>query len=116
MRPYLNAAIKLEPFRLLLSPIFLSSSSIGSPTFPFRNFQFPTETRAPRHVILRRCCCRAMGTSSPEAAVRVQVRDKIELTEIEKKIFDRLLNTLRQFNLQTELRVAGGWVRDKVSQ
>ncbi|XP_043809354.1 tRNA nucleotidyltransferase cca2 isoform X2 [Manihot esculenta] len=114
MRPYLNAAIKLEPFRLLLSPIFLSSSSTGSPTFPLRNFQFPTETRAPRHVILRRCCCRAMGTSSPEAAVRVQVRDKIELTEIEKKIFDRLLNTLRQFNLQTELRVAGGWVRDKL--
>ncbi|KAF2297388.1 hypothetical protein GH714_022642 [Hevea brasiliensis] len=55
-----------------------------------------------------------MGTSSLEAVVRFQVKDKIELTEIEKKIFDRLLNTLLHFNLQTELRVAGGWVRDKL--
>ncbi|XVE94452.1 hypothetical protein REPUB_Repub02eG0009800 [Reevesia pubescens] len=42
-----------------------------------------------------------------------QVKEQIELTETEKKIFDRLLNTLRHFNLQTQLRVAGGWVRDK---
>lgn len=46
--------------------------------------------------------------------VVVQVKGKIELTDTEKKIFDSLLNTLRHFNLKTELRVAGGWVRDKV--
>ncbi|XP_031266869.1 tRNA nucleotidyltransferase cca2 isoform X1 [Pistacia vera] len=46
--------------------------------------------------------------------VVVQVKEKIELTETEKKIFDSLLNTLRHFNLKTELRVAGGWVRDKL--
>ncbi|KAJ9167161.1 hypothetical protein P3X46_021831 [Hevea brasiliensis] len=116
MRPYLNSAIKIEPFRLLLSPILRRSSSSSSSirTFTFRNFQFPTGTRAPGHLILRRCRCRAMGTSSLEAVVRFQVKDKIELTEIEKKIFDRLLNTLLHFNLQTELRVAGGWVRDKL--
>ncbi|KAF3774676.1 CCA tRNA nucleotidyltransferase, partial [Nymphaea thermarum] len=45
---------------------------------------------------------------------RVQVKDRIELTEKERKIFDRLLQVLRHFELKTELRVAGGWVRDKL--
>lgn len=54
--------------------------------------------------------CRAAMTT----AACVQVKEQIELTETEKKIFDRLLNTLRHFNLQTQLRVAGGWVRDKL--
>jgi hypothetical protein len=44
----------------------------------------------------------------------VQVRDTIELDETEEKIFKRLLGTLDHFGLETELRVAGGWVRDKV--
>ncbi|XP_019441997.1 PREDICTED: putative CCA tRNA nucleotidyltransferase 2 isoform X2 [Lupinus angustifolius] len=43
-----------------------------------------------------------------------QVRDNIQLSDVEKRIFDRLLATLRHFNLQTHLRVAGGWVRDKL--
>lgn len=53
---------------------------------------------------------------SSEAAARavIEVKDKIELNEVEKQIFDRLVNTLRHFNLNTELRVAGGWVRDKL--
>lgn len=42
------------------------------------------------------------------------VSESIELTELEKKIFDRLREVLHQFNLQTQLRVAGGWVRDKL--
>ncbi|XP_028118841.1 putative CCA tRNA nucleotidyltransferase 2 [Camellia sinensis] len=44
----------------------------------------------------------------------VLVKDNIDLTDKEKQIFDRLLQVLRHFNLQTQLRVAGGWVRDKV--
>ncbi|CAK8571786.1 unnamed protein product [Lathyrus sativus] len=44
-----------------------------------------------------------------------QVRDTIDLTTIEKNIFIRLLATLNHFQLQTQLRVAGGWVRNKVS-
>ncbi|OVA05306.1 Poly A polymerase [Macleaya cordata] len=43
-----------------------------------------------------------------------QVKDKIDLTEKETQIFERLLQVLRHFNLQTQLRVAGGWVRDKL--
>ncbi|CAI9754313.1 unnamed protein product [Fraxinus pennsylvanica] len=46
--------------------------------------------------------------------VCVNVRDQIDLTAKEKQIFDRLLEVLRHFNLQTQLRVAGGWVRDKI--
>ncbi|KAJ6379438.1 hypothetical protein OIU76_016137 [Salix suchowensis] len=57
-----------------------------------------------------------MATVSSESAAGavVQVKDKIELTEVEKQIFDRFVNTLRHFSLHTELRVAGGWVRDKL--
>nr|XP_029147194.1 CCA tRNA nucleotidyltransferase, mitochondrial-like isoform X3 [Arachis hypogaea] len=33
---------------------------------------------------------------------------------MERKIFNRLLATLCHFNLQTQLRVAGDWVRDKL--
>ncbi|XP_020554865.1 putative CCA tRNA nucleotidyltransferase 2 isoform X2 [Sesamum indicum] len=51
-----------------------------------------------------------MPTSSPS----VHVKDHIDLTAKEKQIFDRLLQVLRHFNLQTQLRVAGGWVRDKL--
>ncbi|XP_051195781.1 tRNA nucleotidyltransferase cca2 [Lolium perenne] len=38
----------------------------------------------------------------------------IELTEEEEKIFQRLLDVVRHFDLCTTLRVAGGWVRDKL--
>lgn len=44
----------------------------------------------------------------------VQVRDSIELTPIEKRIFERLVDVVNHFKLQTQLRVAGGWVRDKL--
>ncbi|KAK4279735.1 hypothetical protein QN277_011463 [Acacia crassicarpa] len=53
----------------------------------------------------------SMATSSP---LHHQVRDRIELSDTEKKIFDRLLATLRRFGFETQLRVAGGWVRDKL--
>ncbi|KAF7841784.1 putative CCA tRNA nucleotidyltransferase 2 [Senna tora] len=46
--------------------------------------------------------------------LRYQVNNKIEVSDLEKKIFDRLLGTLSKFGLQTQLRVAGGWVRDKL--
>lgn len=52
-----------------------------------------------------------------EEAVRgVEVVDSIRLTEQEERIFDVLIATLKHFELDTELRVAGGWVRDKVNR
>ncbi|KAH9296288.1 hypothetical protein KI387_039876, partial [Taxus chinensis] len=46
--------------------------------------------------------------------MEVQLRENVELTEMEKKIFERLRKVLCHFNLPTQLRVAGGWVRDKL--
>ncbi|KAG0579762.1 hypothetical protein KC19_4G121500 [Ceratodon purpureus] len=44
----------------------------------------------------------------------VEVMDTVQLTEVEEKIFGVLVATLQHFGLETELRVAGGWVRDKL--
>ncbi|XP_024641537.1 tRNA nucleotidyltransferase cca2, partial [Medicago truncatula] len=52
--------------------------------------------------------CASMSTQTHH------VRDTIELTEVEQKIFDRLLATQLHFKLKTDIRVAGGWVRDKL--
>lgn len=49
-----------------------------------------------------------------QSKTSVELKEKIEITEKEREIFDRLLGTLRFCNLDTQLRVAGGWVRDKV--
>ncbi|KAK4391653.1 CCA tRNA nucleotidyltransferase, mitochondrial [Sesamum angolense] len=44
----------------------------------------------------------------------IDAKDKIDLTEKEKLIFDCLLQVVQHFNLPTQIRVAGGWVRDKL--
>uniref|UniRef100_A0A803L025 Poly A polymerase head domain-containing protein n=1 Tax=Chenopodium quinoa TaxID=63459 RepID=A0A803L025_CHEQI len=48
-----------------------------------------------------------------EPHLPIQVKDQIHLTEKESLIFQRLKGVLHHFNLDTQLRVAGGWVRDK---
>ncbi|KAK5832392.1 cca trna nucleotidyltransferase, mitochondrial [Gossypium arboreum] len=109
----LNNAIKLKAKApLLLHSFTLPTTKI---TLVFRSVSTPLNetalslnTTTPNTIPFLRC--RAAMTT----AACVQVKEKIELTETEKKIFDRLLNTLRHFNLQTQLRVAGGWVRDKL--
>lgn len=40
--------------------------------------------------------------------------DKSKLTDVEQKIFDILLNVVKERAPSTTLRVAGGWVRDKL--
>lgn len=55
-----------------------------------------------------------VGDEDKQSVPSVELKENIELTEKERKIFDRLLSTLRYCNLDTQLRVAGGWVRDKV--
>lgn len=57
----------------------------------------------------------AMAAGSPEQQQRsVVVKETVELTETEERIFRRLLEVVRHFSLGTQLRVAGGWVRDKL--
>lgn len=48
------------------------------------------------------------------APLVLPVKERIELSEKEDRIFTRLLDVVRHFALETQLRVAGGWVRDKV--
>ncbi|RLM98089.1 putative CCA tRNA nucleotidyltransferase 2 [Panicum miliaceum] len=56
-----------------------------------------------------------MAAGSPEQQQRsMVVRETVELTEKEEQIFRRLLDVVRHFGLGTQLRVAGGWVRDKL--
>lgn len=52
-------------------------------------------------------CARTMADS-------VHVKDTIDVSNEEEEIFELLLNVLQHSNLDTQLRVAGGWVRDKV--
>ncbi|XP_022718252.1 CCA tRNA nucleotidyltransferase, mitochondrial-like isoform X3 [Durio zibethinus] len=115
MRLSLNNPLKLKAKApLLLHSLSLPTANI---TPAFRNVS--TSSKATTLSLTTRTtgflpspflrCSTAMAT-----AASIQVKEQIELTQTEKKIFDRLLNTLRHFNLQTQLRVAGGWVRDKL--
>ncbi|KAI6691227.1 hypothetical protein NL676_028055 [Syzygium grande] len=71
-------------------------------------FGVPFKARNPTKAA-RFLSCKSMSTNSPA----VQVKEKIDLTEKEKMIFDRPLATIRHFDPSTELRVVGGWVHDK---
>ncbi|KAI3785084.1 hypothetical protein L1987_44196 [Smallanthus sonchifolius] len=69
----------------------------------------------PRTQVLRQCCRAMLKTNGTFSAnLPVVVKESIDLTDKEKQIFDRLLEVLHHFNLETKLRVAGGWVRDKL--
>lgn len=108
----------------LPKPLFL----ISSPSSRYRNpnrsltVAFRTSKLLPISVVSPRLCCywfstKAMtnvGDEDKQSVPSVELKENIELTEKERKIFDRLLSTLRYCNLDTQLRVAGGWVRDKV--
>ena len=53
-----------------------------------------------------------LSSQHPKISKVAQVNTEIKLTSLEEKIFDFLRNVKNYFNLKTELRVAGGWVRD----
>ncbi|KAK4534916.1 hypothetical protein CDCA_CDCA03G0941 [Cyanidium caldarium] len=54
------------------------------------------------------------GDASRDRSQPLTLRSTIELTESERRIFDLLLQVNRYHRLNTVLRVAGGWVRDKL--
>ncbi|KAJ1265012.1 hypothetical protein BS78_08G045200 [Paspalum vaginatum] len=56
----------------------------------------------------------AAGSPEQQQQRSVVVKETVELTEKEDLIFRRLLDVVRHFGLGTQLRVAGGWVRDKL--
>lgn len=45
---------------------------------------------------------------------KAQIEKDINLTSQEREIFNILINAKKEFNLNIEYRVAGGWVRDKL--
>ena len=53
--------------------------------------------------------------SSIKDLTNYRVDTKIILNPKEVEIFDTLLQIAKESNLKTTLRVAGGWVRDKVT-
>ncbi|XXG45516.1 hypothetical protein AAC387_Pa02g0582 [Persea americana] len=97
----MNLSFLINPCttRLFFFPPFLNSPN--SISLPLKTLGF-----------LR--CTRTMPMAMSMSAAPVHVKDRIDLTDKEKKIFDLLLNSLRHSNLDTQLRVAGGWVRDKL--
>ncbi|ONK77484.1 uncharacterized protein A4U43_C02F7040 [Asparagus officinalis] len=95
----LSPVLKFPP-PLLLPPKFISSR----PKIPRLGFRFR-----------RFSCYGAAGVERSRLMEGpVTVKEKIDLTEKEEKIFKRLLDVLKHFELETQLRVAGGWVRDKL--
>ncbi|KAF7140208.1 hypothetical protein RHSIM_Rhsim06G0031300 [Rhododendron simsii] len=52
--------------------------------------------------------------ATPPPSYPSQVRDKIVLMDNERLLFDFLLQVTRHSDLDTEIRIAGGWVRDKL--
>ncbi|MCO5604888.1 hypothetical protein L7F22_059062 [Adiantum nelumboides] len=59
----------------------------------------------------RRNLCTTTGP--PTFRKPISIANSIKLTDLEFKIFNILKDFLVHYNLKTELRVAGGWVRDK---
>ncbi|KAJ1424920.1 Poly A polymerase, head domain [Sesbania bispinosa] len=111
----MRLALKTATRLLLVAPSTPTSRArlSGFSFSPPRTLTLPLHSLPPAKTLLlattpsfQSCACSPMSTH--------QVRDNIELSPIEKSIFDRLLATLSHFNLQTQLRVAGGWVRDKL--
>ncbi|KAK9713731.1 hypothetical protein RND81_06G047600 [Saponaria officinalis] len=92
--------INLQPIKLILQ----------SPTkFPFSRLINPSKTL---HFYPNFFHCKATSMATKPSIV--QVNEQIELTEKESLIFSRLKDVLLHFKLDTQLRVAGGWVRDKL--
>ncbi|TVU15639.1 hypothetical protein EJB05_39171, partial [Eragrostis curvula] len=97
---------------LLLPPPLLRRSST-----PSLLRSVASRTRLTRTLCF--CSVRAFSGDSGMAAGLLEQRavvvtETVKLTEKEERIFQRLLDVVRHFGLGTQLRVAGGWVRDKL--
>eukprot|EP00892_Ulva_mutabilis_P012671 jgi/Ulvmu1/9777/UM056_0017.1 len=68
-------------------------------------------TRSTLRLIHQVCTRAASATSCPDRAV---MKAELALDDVESQVFDTLLAAREHHNLQTTLRCAGGWVRDKL--
>ncbi|KAG8378419.1 hypothetical protein BUALT_Bualt08G0135400 [Buddleja alternifolia] len=112
INPRLFTSSSKSPHSLSLNPFKFSSLSKPSLLHTYN-----LKLRIHSYSYTRFCFFRSasvQATIMPTSPLSVHVKDQIELTPKEKQIFDRLLQVLLHFNLRTQLRVAGGWVRDKL--
>ncbi|XP_030506274.2 tRNA nucleotidyltransferase cca2 [Cannabis sativa] len=108
------AAVK--PLALLFPSLHRTTTHANTILFNFPlPYSSPSTIPTPIKTLPSLFSRRPMTSSAAASSLpTVHVKEKIELTDVEKQIFDRLLGTLRHFDLQNQLRVAGGWVRDKL--
>ncbi|XP_058198463.1 nucleotidyltransferase lcsQ-like [Rhododendron vialii] len=92
-----------------------SSSCTGKE--PIDHVVLPEEEEAINLVVLpeeEEAMCRPPLNVTPPPSYSSRVRDKIELTDEERLLFDFLRQVTLHFDLHTEIRIAGVWVRDKL--
>ncbi|KAJ0973245.1 hypothetical protein J5N97_021204 [Dioscorea zingiberensis] len=106
-------ALRLNPTRLLAFHRLESCPSRRLPPRRLR-FCFVSGCNLGFRLLCRGVAGRSMEVASSLPPPSHSVRETIDLTEKEEKIFRRLLDVIRHFGMDTQLRVAGGWVRDKL--
>ncbi|KAK4359094.1 hypothetical protein RND71_021323 [Anisodus tanguticus] len=96
----LSIAVSTLNFTINLSRLFTFPNPITSSSFKLKRFSIFSVAQLPAPAP-------ALGLYA------TMVEDPIVLTEKEEEIFKRLIEVVEHYNLGTQLRVAGGWVRDK---
>ncbi|KAK4708436.1 hypothetical protein R3W88_029361 [Solanum pinnatisectum] len=99
--------------RLFAFPNPSTSSSLILPAFKLKGFSIFSVHQSPPAFGFY-AGVTTMVEGSAFQPLSVQVKDHIDLTPKEEQIFNRLLQVVEHYNMGTQLRVAGGWVRDKL--
>lgn len=118
IKSYTSVIPSSNPHALVSRSSFSSSILVPSRSqrlgsgFGALRIQVPRSER----FILRSVLCWEAGVAGSVrgGANMVEVVESVKLTGEEERIFATLMATLKHFDLDTQLRVAGGWVRDKV--
>nr|XP_025883914.1 LOW QUALITY PROTEIN: putative CCA tRNA nucleotidyltransferase 2 [Solanum lycopersicum] len=99
--------------RLFTFPNPSTSSSLLLPSFKLKRFSIFSVQQTPPALGFY-AGVTTMVEGSAFQPLSVQVKDHIDLSPKEEQIFNRLLQVVEHYNMGTQLRVAGGWVRDKL--
>ncbi|KAM3397010.1 tRNA nucleotidyltransferase cca2 isoform X2 [Capsicum galapagoense] len=110
IRPYLFNFRNPPPPRTLLR----SSLPLFLPALKLKGFSIFSAQQPPPPASGLYAGVTTMVEQSAYLPSSVQVKDHIDITPKEEQIFNRLLQVVEHYNLGTQLRVAGGWVRDKL--
>ncbi|KAK9743298.1 hypothetical protein RND81_03G230300 [Saponaria officinalis] len=108
--------IKLNPQRLINLKIpFISLYNLQQHFSPLKTpAKFSSIFLNPPKTLHNYSSFDSRATTMTNEPSEIQVKDQIDLSNKELLIFNRLKDVLFHFKLDTQLRVAGGWVRDKL--